>query len=584
MQMIASKMDENISLLEEERNNTKESHLINDFDQSFSKNRHEMSHLQGEISGISEIETKNKSKNKSKSIKNLNMIKSKASSSNKLITQLYTEEKAGYSKNDFGDRLYSNYMKKTKKKKEHNEKIRNLKLEMEMKETTFTPNINEKSRELSNIHEENERNDHIKQSVEQRLIKYGNNKKNKLEKLVVINQMKDYDYSYSPILDEKTKRLADKSKKRRQENMINAGYIFDNKYYDTEKHETDTSHITNPKTIKQENYSDSIDEFTYIKKRSNQKKTKFNTNKSKSKSKKSVIKSDKFNTDYSNTEISLLKPPVYKEYLTTMRNNYRSKNNNRHNFPRQSNTPHSISRISSKNKKSTSLVSKDKKINNINDELYYNYDLILKKEMEEMKKYRDDVYPFKPKINKTNINVYNQKETKDEFINRLVNSKLVSDEKYNHKERVSKTNEYTFKPSITKYKSKSPDIEDRRYVNPNFNDFYGERLVKNIKEIENKESKLKNEQNETWIRECKKKIAKIRINKAKELFDKLDSDGDGLVSINKMNVSYIDEVLIDKIITSFSNMKNKNEELNFKQFYYTVFENMDESIDKDKDN
>ena len=568
MEQIVVKMDENINLLEsKDHNKTSNTHtnvnrLLNETEHSFSSKhttRTNFNKMQGEISGISEIEQKtNKSKNKVSKTKN---------------HHIYTEEKEELSKIPIGDRLYNNHFKKNKKKQEHIEKLQNIKLKKEMEGVTFTPEISSKSRDLTIIND----NALIHEPIEDRLIKQGLEMKTKMEKDSMLKKIKEYDFSFKPILNDKSLEMADNVKRKRIEDLTKAGFNLskDKKSKDINKKNSDS--MTKSAI---ENHIDSREEFAYVRKRQNNAfhqsektlKTKISRNISNldnsiNNNEKHKVNNAKSGTDQ--TDVSLLQPPKYKEFLTTMRNEYRGENNRRPNFPRLANAPTTSSIAKSKtNSKSLSKVSKDS-INNIHDELYYNGKLIQDKEIKKINEYREKVYPFTPKLYKPHfINAFKVSENQSEFTERLINSKKITDEELLHKERVAANLLPTFKPTINKYESRSKS--GKRYANENFDDFYSERLIKNQTKLEAREEQIKDQQHDIWKNECLKKIAKIKILKAKEIFEKLDSDKDKKISMKKIRFAGIDDDLLKKIMPVLNELE-EGKEMDFKEFYYSIY-------------
>ena len=124
---------------------------------------------------------------------------------------VHHEEKEELMKVPIGERLYNNYIKKSKKKQDHINKLQNIKRDNEMKGVTFTPELNPKSRDLSNYSHNND------ESIEDRLLKLGSERQSRLQEQQMIKKLKDYEYSYSPNIDSKSNSIAQKVRNKRKE-------------------------------------------------------------------------------------------------------------------------------------------------------------------------------------------------------------------------------------------------------------------------------------------------------------------------------------------------------------------------------
>ena len=324
-------------------------------------------------------------------------------------------------------------------------------------------------------------------------------------------------------------------------------------------------------------------------------------------------------------DLTLLQPLKCIRFDNILRNDYKALNSKRPLYPRLNNSPFyskmnkssdnirsndfdkssliykkinknnnnnidlNASNITNINQNKTSDISIDNTIANIHDELYYYKKVISNKHKEKLNKYIQQVYPFKPTISKPKyIKSFTKKEDRNEFINRLLNSKKVSDDKYNHTKRIEE-NVYSFRPNIDKIikeKSNSKSINKnkqylRRDVDPNFNDFYGEKQIANKMKLEKEEIINKNINNSYLQKECFKKIAKIKILKAKEVFDKLDDDNDGLISIDNINLSSLDIRVLKSLSSVFEKIKDsKDNNIDFKKFFKMLYNNNDTNDDE----
>lgn len=202
-----------------ERNDNKGKLNVNDkntrFNKSFTK-----SHINS--TNPNNFQDKSKSKNKS-DISGKNRSTSGRDKKHTIALYNQTTNKSNI---HGGERMYNNYIKKLKKKKNHIEKIQKLKLEAELKEASFKPSISPNSRNYAN----NYSNQYLNVSTEDRLLKLG--KESDFKKLRDHEFKNNYEiakHPYKPSINNTSKILAQKIKEERKNNLNNLSHSYINK-------------------------------------------------------------------------------------------------------------------------------------------------------------------------------------------------------------------------------------------------------------------------------------------------------------------------------------------------------------------
>lgn len=581
----------------------------------------------------------NKSHSKSKSRSNAK-IKLTKESENQIKTPRIGEEV------NYGEKLYTNFMRKLKKKKIMIENAMKQKIEEEMKEATFKPNINDTSRHLNSKLS----NKYLDLSTENRLIQQGKETNDKKRSLIDSKILKEiHDMPFKPSINEKSVELSKKIKEERKKKIEEMLSLSKHEVKDSQKSDDRMTLVNNSqqvivqnKTNNNFNNYNTIDNSTFNKNK-NQEKDYFNhldsseelsveinkskvkqivylknkipvkviteklndnnitnqsftnTNKSRSNntlSHLSTVKNDvnlthsevydekskninkwkldqygkKVNEIKSNKEFKVIEPTEYFRFQDTLRE------------PKLTAYNKPFFKINSnKNKRNNSNKNKEhasnntsydtfQTISNIHDELYMNGKLINIKLKKETEKYKNENYPFKPFISKSpDISAYKTKEKKEDLIKRLVNSKRLCSENCNKLDYVKE--EFPFKPNTNVSRSKSRENIQRKEISPNLDGFYDQRLFKDKEILENKHREDSEMNRNFWINESMKKILKLKINYLKEIFDKLDSDADGLISIKKIKLVDVEERILDKLSPILENLKNNGKEMSFKEFF-----------------
>lgn len=188
-------------------------------------------------------------------------------------------------------------------------------------------------------------------------------------------------------------------------------------------------------------------------------------------------------------------------------------------------------------------------INNFYDLLYVEARTLKEKKRKMREKEFNKIYTFKPDLSHSKVKYCFSKETNDEIINRLykgysraaklrnglnIESNMRSKSADNYK---NKTN-YTFRPVINRgpknlnnQKSGCNNIEYKITSENN----------KLAKEKENKNTQKK----KLYHIATNKIINNIKGTNYKEMFNKLDSDGDGKISSNKICIAFIDQITLE---------------------------------------
>lgn len=476
------------------------------------------------------------------------------------IGAIYTETKDLDCKG--GERLYNNFIKKQKKRQIHLDKLYKIRDEKEMKEATFTPNINRTLRNNSA-----KKADVTK--VEDRLLMYGSVTNSKIEGLNILIKMKEYDNAYVPKINEKSIRLAKKIKDQRRLELKSEGANF------TKIEELSKSKLTttcNDISNIGENHQDSREEFTAYKRKTAKMKPSQHTLteetiKTCSSLEKCVNPSLQVKGNVNTRTINRQRfPETSMKRALSSKSECKKELNKRPMFPRMANmyVEKSAEPICKTNKSNNDNTFNT--ITTIHDELYLNTKLIGKKAQLKMKEYRERVYPFKPSCNALqNINI--SEAYQKESIERLYNSKKAQNEKLLQLQRIKSSLRPTFKPQINKSRSKS--LVSRREMG-GVSDYYSERIESKLKSLEKEELNFKKDSDDFWKKQSMKKIAKMKIIKAKENFDLLDSDRDGFISIRKVKFVGIEQSLISLLGPILEELQNKNKELNFQEFFARV--------------
>ena len=195
---------------------------------------------------------------------------------------------------------------------------------------------------------------------------------------------------------------------------------------------------------------------------------------------------------------------------------------------------------------------------NIYDCLYLEskIDKIIKEK--KLNKQLNERYTFKPLISNFAKNMLKEnKENKKEFIERISSNK----QKYIDRKKEC-YNKNSFKPKI----SRGPKNEKQREINENLKGYYDKRLIKNEEELQKKEIKNSKEKKNYYLKKSSELIYKMKLEKFKLLFEKLDSDKDGLISYDKIKLTGINNDILTLISPILKEMYENKVKIDYKIF------------------
>ena len=222
------------------------------------------------------------------------------------------------------------------------------------------------------------------------------------------------------------------------------------------------------------------------------------------------------------------------------------------------------------------------------DYLYYESENIGKKNKKKQELNFKRNHPFKPRISPFAKKIKNKKESTNEFFDRIsknleeikiVNSKPKLNKKF-IKEKSDTKNNYNFRPKI----SRGPKNINQRNVTINLEGFYDKRITKEKKELLNSKKEEETEKKNLYNQKSKDIIIKMKFKKYKELFTLLDSDQDGLISYNKIQLTKIDENVLKNIAPILEELNQTKKEMNFKEFCLKIDKLMTEAKENNQEN
>jgi hypothetical protein len=475
-----------------------------------------------------------------------------------------------------GERLYKQYMEKLPKKEEHVRRIYQERAQNEMKEARFSPVLDDNSRRISKSPlRSNYR-------VEDRLIHYGKLKNEKFIKERTKKNLLEFDHAYHPEVSDKSQIMAMVKRKERMKELEKSvlkteirNKSFDitersrkttNDYIDSEeeylsqnnglkkiKNEDKNSKYTFSNLAMDKRSNRNVDLKTYEKYKTftegNNISIRTDNSRSKEKSPKNQYKSNIKNTESSKMNVS---------HISQSAKSQKSKNPN--NKSTNSNNNANIS-ITSK----TEVKFNPEK--NIHDYLYLESKVKKGIKEKEMKEHMKVNYPFKPTIPKSSQKLVNRNENKNQFINRLVNSKREAEELIVIQTKGSdkidpKTGKEFFKPII----SRGPKDPKYREVTVNLDGFYDQKILQDKKKIHEEEMLNNLEKKKLFLQNSMKSVMKMKVEKYKEIFEKLDSDCDGFISSRNIKLSNLDSDMLKNLTPLLEELQKKGEKMNLKEF------------------
>ena len=215
------------------------------------------------------------------------------------------------------------------------------------------------------------------------------------------------------------------------------------------------------------------------------------------------------------------------------------------------------------------------------DYLYYESEQqdekIRKKQEQHFKRY----YPFRPRISPYAKQLKNKnKESTAQFINRI--SKNLEEIKKVNKSKTNmnkNNNKITFRPKI----SRGPKNPNQRNVTVNLDGFYDKRITKEKNELQKIKNEEDKEKKNLYNQKSKDIIIKMKIQKYKEIFNLLDSNKDGFISNSEIQLSKIDERILKNISPLLEELNKTKKRMNFKEFCIKIDKLMiEKKLEKNK--
>ena len=199
---------------------------------------------------------------------------------------------------------------------------------------------------------------------------------------------------------------------------------------------------------------------------------------------------------------------------------------------------------------------------NIFDCLYLESKLDKIKKQKEINKQFKDRYTFRPLISNLAKELKKEnKETKKEFIERM-SSLGKKDKKHLQGKNYEENNKHNFKPKI----GRGPKNEKQRDIDINLKGYYDKRIIKQKEDLKNDEIKNNKEKKKYYFKKSSEIIMKIKCEKYKILFEKLDSDKDGLISYDKIKLTGINKDILNDINPVLKELYDTKKSFDFKTF------------------
>ena len=182
-----------------------------------------------------------------------------------------------------------------------------------------------------------------------------------------------------------------------------------------------------------------------------------------------------------------------------------------------------------------------------------------------------------------------KKESTNEFFDRIsknleeikiVNSKSQSNKNKSSEKNVKKNNNYNFRPKI----SRGPKNKNQRNITVDLEGFYDKRITKEKKELQDSKKEEEKEKKNLFNQKSKDIIIKMKLKKYKELFTLLDSDQDGLISSNKIQLTKVNENVLKNISPILEELNQTKKEMNFKEFCIKLDKLMTEGKENNQEN
>jgi len=514
------------------------------------------------------------------------------------------------SKSNFGgERLYGEYKNQLERKERLKKRILEEREEEENRNISPTPRIDPNSRRIV----EKMRNNKRENKIEERLINYGYNKKQKhlIEK--ANNDIKNKIKSpFKPTIDKRSRSIANKNKQNRinksidiieeKKKRINYKKIDLNKEFGKRNRSIGNEHskkngfinFEDPKNNKYNNNShlsrNNKNPFKKNSNISNENNYNLNSYRNSKNDNNTLTDENKTTTALSQLNKTLELNNAYKELYNSLDEKNDSditKYFGNYGTDLNSNLTENHSRLNSRETDSKNKNGQKEKRSltppayNTFDYLYYESEQqdekIRKKQEQHFKRY----YPFRPRISPYAKQLKNKnKESTAQFINRI--SKNLEEIKKVNKSKTNmnkNNNKNTFRPKI----SRGPKNPNQRNVTVNLDGFYDKRIIKEKNELQKIKNEEDKEKKNLYNQKTKDIIIKMKIQKYKEIFNLLDSNKDGFISNSEIQLSKIDERILKNISPLLEELNKTKKRMNFKEFCIKIDKLMiEKKLEKNK--
>jgi len=431
--------------------------------------------------------------------------------------------KLNLSKKKYNNKQYVNNIKEIEEKQRHKENYNKIK-----KKGINTIEINRREFIKDNKHPNSAENSKNKKRIEYGGVRLYNNYMNSTFKnnLILYQKFKEKkeQFKFSPEINKNSKRILEKNIRNNQkveDRLLNYGNIITKK-----KLNAKTNILL--KDIKNNSFSPKIDNFSkYIAQN---------------------MKTERINRITTMGTILGINNNIKKNNIKIMNLRNRYERRNRSQSPKIK-TNNKVIKSDEERRSYTCNPNK-----NIYDCLYLEskIDKIMKEK--KLKKELNERYTFKPL---TSNFTKNKNENKKEFLERISSNKQKM-----HIDRKKEYNKNSFRPKV----SRGPKNENQREINENLKGFYDKRLIKEGEELKKNEIKNSKEKKKYYLKKSSELIHKMKMEKFKILFEKLDSDKDGLISYDKIKLTGINNDILALISPILKELYDNKTNIDYKIF------------------
>ena len=489
-----------------------------------------------------------------------------------------------------GERLYEQYMKKIQQN-EQNNKMNEI-LDGENKEMIFHPKINENSRRIV----EELRNKELEEDkVEDRLINYGNIKKQKHTIQHANREIRNKTQSpcpFKPKINANSTIIAEENKKNRIKeikNIIenkNKKILYkkkiSNKVFEISNRSLGNDYKNKKSFINYEEHKKMENDYFNINNLKNRIRYRNNTS--------NISKDDDNNSvTMSNLNKTFELNKAYNELYNSMDEKKDSDisryfgNYSPDLTDTREKTKSNVSYIQNRNitPKRIKSVTPPRSTDSYStfDFLYFESEKIDEKHKIEQEKRFKKSHPFKPKISFASIKINNERnESNKDFIKRINNDleeiKIINS---SNKPKINKiiNRRVLTQQHLKKYlgDEKSPN---RKRIKNKYNEIDEIRIKNRKKDIERIKNKEVLEKKNIYNQKSENIIINLKYKKYKELFNLLDSNNDGFISSSKILLTKVDENVLKNISPILEGLNESNKQMDFNEFCYKVDKLMSE--------